>query len=73
MDFKIVDDASSSLDHHRERRDHISANHVMMCRFSSGDDDGYIKVRGVLSKYLGEVLSKKNEADKREFEALSQT
>lgn len=73
MAFKIVDDASSSLDHPQERRDHISANHVMICRFSSDDDDGYIKVRGVLSKYLGEVLSKKNEANIRECEALSQT
>jgi hypothetical protein len=27
----------------------------MMCRFKSSADDGYIKVKGVVSKYLGEI------------------
>jgi hypothetical protein len=30
----------------------------MMCRFKSSNDDGYIKVKGVISKYLGEIREK---------------
>lgn len=52
---KIVDDASSSLDHPVERKDFINANHVMMCKFRNSNDDGYIKVHGVISKYVEEI------------------
>ncbi len=53
--MQIVDDASSSLDHPVERKDIINANHTMMCRFRSSDDDGYIRVKGVISKYMEEI------------------
>jgi hypothetical protein len=52
---QIVDDASSSLDSTAERKDSIDANHVMMCRFLSKDDEGYIKTIGVISKYVHEI------------------
>ncbi|KAF5005542.1 hypothetical protein FDECE_8035 [Fusarium decemcellulare] len=57
---KVVDDASSSLDHPSERRDFINANHITMCRFSSREDDGYIKVRGVILKYVGDIRKQKD-------------
>lgn len=53
--LQIVDDASSSLDHPVERKDIINANHMMMCRFKSFDDEGYVRVKGVISKYLAEI------------------
>ncbi|KAI5921600.1 hypothetical protein F4810DRAFT_712421 [Camillea tinctor] len=58
---KIVDDNSSSLDHPIERKDTINANHVMMCRFNGPEDNGYIKVKGVISKYVDEVGGKKDQ------------
>lgn len=60
-----MDDASSSLDHPVERRDFINADHTMMCRFRNSDDDGYIKVKGVLSKYLQELNKKKDQEQQR--------
>jgi hypothetical protein len=68
---QIVDDASSSLEHSVERKDYINANHMMMCRFASSDDEGYIKVKGVLSKYLGEVQAMKEQSQKRMFLVFS--
>jgi hypothetical protein len=50
-----VDSVSSSLDHAQERKDSINANHIMMCRFTGREDDGYIKVRGVITKYVNEI------------------
>jgi len=55
---EIVDDASSSLDHPVERKDFINANHMMMCRFTTKEDDGYIKVRGAIAKYVEEIRKK---------------
>ncbi|EFX03482.1 hypothetical protein CMQ_410 [Grosmannia clavigera kw1407] len=51
----VVDDASSSLDSQMERKDHINANHMMMCRFLSREDEGYIKCHGVIAKYVQEI------------------
>jgi len=28
---------------------------MMMCRFTGREDDGYIKVRGVITKYMEEI------------------
>jgi len=61
---KIVDEASSSLDHPVERKDFIASNHVFMCRFTGREDDGYIKVRGVIAKYMDEI-QKKNEQEQQ--------
>jgi hypothetical protein len=61
---KIVDDASSSLDHPMERKDSINENHMMMCRFTSQEDEGYIKVKSVITKYMDEI-QKKNEQEQQ--------
>ncbi|KAI9155556.1 Vegetative incompatibility protein [Paramyrothecium foliicola] len=58
---KVVDDASSSLDSPVERKDSINANHMMMCRFSSREDDGYIKLKGAVGKCLQEVQQRTEE------------
>ncbi|KAE8446926.1 hypothetical protein EG329_011557 [Mollisiaceae sp. DMI_Dod_QoI] len=52
---KIVDDESSRLDDAREGRDFINANHMMMCRFRDKNDEGYNKVKSVVSKYMDEI------------------
>jgi hypothetical protein len=49
---KVVEGFSSSLDHARERKDTINANHMDMCRFSGIDDNGYRKITSVVSKCL---------------------
>lgn len=49
---KVVEEFSSSLDHARERKDNINANHMDMCRFSGIDDSGYHKIASVVSKCL---------------------
>ncbi len=66
----IVDDASSSLDHPVERRDVINANHMMMCRFKGSDDEGYIRAKGVVSKYLAEVREIKHREQQREQQSM---
>ena len=53
--IKIVDDDSSRLDDAREGSDFINANHMMMCRFRDENDEGYNKVKGVVSKYMDEI------------------
>jgi hypothetical protein len=55
LHIKIVDDDSSRLDDAREGRDFINANHMMMCRFRDENDEGYNKVKGVVSKYMDEI------------------
>lgn len=62
---QVVDDFSSGLDHPRETREHINAKHQNMCRFSSNEDDGYIKVLGALERYLAHVSSKKDEDEEQ--------
>ncbi|KAH6887430.1 hypothetical protein B0T10DRAFT_538906 [Thelonectria olida] len=64
MSRKIVDDASSSLEHSHERKDFINENHVMMCRFASRDDDGYIKLRDVITSCTDGI--RKREEQKQE-------
>lgn len=53
---KVVEDFSSALDYVREQKDTIAANHMDMCRFKGGDDDGYIKVKDALSLAMSNVL-----------------
>jgi hypothetical protein len=43
------------LEHPSERKDFINANHMDMCRFQDSKDDGYVKVRGVINKYIQEM------------------
>ncbi|KAF8249194.1 hypothetical protein K440DRAFT_544280, partial [Wilcoxina mikolae CBS 423.85] len=54
---KVVDDASSGLESGFERKDIINANHIDMCRFSGKEDEGYIKVASVLSRYVADIRS----------------
>jgi hypothetical protein len=54
-----VDDVSSCLYDPWERKDFINANHAMMCRFHGEGDEGYHKVKSVVSKYLQEIQNKK--------------
>ncbi|KAI0475341.1 hypothetical protein GGR56DRAFT_508490 [Xylariaceae sp. FL0804] len=50
---KIVEDSSSSIDDRRhERKAHIRADHVDMCRFNGQDDPEFRKVAAVLSRIL---------------------
>jgi len=55
VSLQIVDDESSRLDDAREGHDFINANHMTMCRFRNADDEGYRKVKGVVSRYLYDV------------------
>ncbi|OCL15206.1 hypothetical protein AOQ84DRAFT_414068, partial [Glonium stellatum] len=48
---KIVQDTSAALNDANERKDTISANHMNMCRFSGFSDDGYQKIKGVISRF----------------------
>jgi hypothetical protein len=49
---QVVGDFSSSLDYAKEWIDIINANHVDMCRFSGINDNGYCKIKSVVSKCL---------------------
>ncbi|KAN0083807.1 hypothetical protein V8E54_002895 [Elaphomyces granulatus] len=53
---KVVEDFSSALDYVHEQKDTIAANHMDMCRFKGGDDDGYIKIKDALSLAMSNVL-----------------
>ncbi|KAK3385254.1 hypothetical protein B0H63DRAFT_543518, partial [Podospora didyma] len=51
---KVVDDSSSCLDDPTtETKQHISSNHIDMCRFSGLDDPEYRKVEAALTFILG--------------------
>lgn len=65
MSIQIVDDESSRLEDAREGHDFINANHMMMCRFRDADDEGYRKVKGVVSRYLYEIQAKVTEERER--------
>jgi hypothetical protein len=52
---KVVEDISSSLDWPGEQKDTIVANHMDMCRFRGGDDDGYIKVKDALVHAMSNI------------------
>lgn len=49
-----------------ERKDFINANHMDMCRFAGRDDEGYVKVRGVLGRFVADIRSKDYEERNRE-------
>lgn len=53
--IQIVESYSSCLGDAREGTDFINGNHMMMCRFRDEDDEGYRKVKGVVSQYLDEI------------------
>ena len=48
----MVPDFSSSLGDPLERAEHIDANHMEMCRFSSREDPGYTQVGGELASQV---------------------
>jgi hypothetical protein len=50
-----VENASSKLDHRREKSEEINANHTMMCRYLGVMDEGYVQVKGVIAEYLNEI------------------
>ena len=49
---KVVEDVSSSVGDAAELTEAIDADHREMCRFSSKDDPGYIKVSRAIIKYV---------------------
>jgi hypothetical protein len=51
----VVSDASSALDDAAEVKATINSNHMDMCRFSSKEDDGYCKIKQVLSGHVWEI------------------
>lgn len=57
LNHKIVEDVSASLNHARERKDVINANHMEMCRFSDANDNGYRKVKAVVEKCLDSIVA----------------
>ena len=58
---QVVPDFSSSLDDPRERAEHINANHMELCRFSSRTDPGYVQVGGELSNLVENISLQKPE------------
>ena len=48
----MVSDFSSSLGDPLERAEHIDANHMEMCQFSSHEDPGYAQVGGELANLV---------------------
>ncbi|KAK3310943.1 uncharacterized protein B0T15DRAFT_519936 [Chaetomium strumarium] len=57
---KVVDDQSSCLDNPAlEIRQHISRNHMDMCRFSGLQDPEYRKVEAALKRILGTIEARK--------------
>ena len=53
---KVVEDSSSCLDDPRiERKQHISKNHMDMCRFSGMEDPGYRKVEAAITFFLERI------------------
>ena len=70
--LQIVDDASSALDDPSvERKDVINANHMMMCRFTDKEDDGYVKSIGVIMKYMEEIREVKEQEERGEHVFVS--
>jgi hypothetical protein len=43
-----------------ERIDFINANHMMMCRFSGPEDDGYIRIKGAISRLMSGIQARKD-------------
>ncbi|KAI0103294.1 ankyrin [Nemania sp. FL0031] len=53
---KIVEDHSSTLNHPHEKRVHIYANHVDMCKFKTSDDPEFLKVSSALLEEQGKLV-----------------
>lgn len=55
---KVVEDSSSCLDDPRiERKQHISKNHMDMCRFSGMEDPGYRKVEAAITFFIDKIAA----------------
>lgn len=65
---KVVPNESSSLDSRKYGNDTIHANHMNMCRFDGGKDDGYEKFKGVLENFVAELKSEQQSATKASSE-----
>jgi hypothetical protein len=57
LTLQIVKADSARLGYGREREETINANHVMMCRFHSETDNGYIKVKEALERHVKKIES----------------
>lgn len=51
----MVEDVSSIIGDATEGKEGINADHRDMCRFGSLEDGGFIKVAGVISRYVKEL------------------
>jgi hypothetical protein len=69
---QIVDVASSGLDHPRERKFTINANHKDMCRFQHDLDHGYINLKSELSRHISHrKMEDRGKLNRESFPMLS--
>lgn len=54
-DTQVVEDASSIIGDAEEGKEGINANHREMCRFGSIEEEGFLKVAGVISRYVKDL------------------
>ncbi|KAL0632587.1 hypothetical protein Q9L58_008518 [Maublancomyces gigas] len=57
---KVVEDASSIIGDAEEGKEGINANHRDMGRFGSMEDEGFLKVAGVICRYVKDLWSIQN-------------
>lgn len=55
MSTQVVADASSIIGDGEEGKEGINANHGDMGRFGSKKDEGFLKVAGVISRYVKDL------------------
>lgn len=60
MTTQVVEDASSIIGDAEEGKEGINANHRDMGRFGSMEDEGFLKVAGVICRYVKDLWNIQN-------------